>query len=225
MSHAIEVTTSDATPLGRTDRFLFRIETGLNLIAAGSIFFLMLLGVGQIVARKVFQAPIFGYIDVVEQAIAIFAFLGIAYCQRLGGHIRMELFLSRMSGRTLWLVEAAAIIFAMIIIGIFIPFSFDHFMRAFEYGDSTIDAELPVWPSKLVVPIAFTLLWLRLLLQLIGFLRLAAKPDATPIAVPLIHDVEEQARLEIEEALGEDAHDGDEADDRPSPTQPGEGRS
>ena len=182
------------------DRALARIETAFNLIAAFSIFVLMFLGVAQVLGRKLFNMPIFGYLDIVEQAIALFAFLGIAYCQRLGGHIRMELLLTQLRGRALWLAEAVGIVLALGVIALLIENSFGHFLRAYEYGDSTIDAEIPVWPSKLLVPVAFTLLWLRLVLQLAEYGRLVRHPDSKPRGVPTIAALSEQAQREIEEA-------------------------
>lgn len=193
--------------LGRLDRALFRVETFFNLVAGLFIFALMLLGVVQIFGRKLFNMPIFGYIDMVELAMATFAFLGIAYCQRLGGHVRMEIILGRLKGRTLWSTEIFGMLVAMFVVGVLIYYGFTHFLRAYELGDSTIDAEYPVWPSKLLVPLAFSLLWLRLMIQLAGYLRLLRDPDAAPVGVPVIETVEEHARQEIGEALG-DAVDG-----------------
>jgi C4-dicarboxylate transporter, DctQ subunit len=190
--------------IGRLDRLLSPIETALDFIAALFIFALMLVGVAQIFGRKLFDAPIFGYIDIVELAMATFAFLGVAYCQRLGGHVRMEILLSQLRGRTLWLVEAMATVVGLIIVAILVYYGYDHFMRAYEYGDSTIDAEYPLWPSKLLVPFAFSVLWLRLALQLLGYLRLVGHPDAQPVAVPHIESIEEIARREIEEALADE---------------------
>jgi C4-dicarboxylate transporter DctQ subunit len=85
---------------------------------------------------------------------------------------------------------------------VLIYYGWDHFMRAYDSGDSTIDMELPVWPSKLLVPVSFSLLFLRLILQLIGYLRLLRRPDAEPVAVPRMLTVEELARREIEESTG-----------------------
>ena len=73
------------------DRRLAVVEDNANLIAALAIFFLMFVGVAQIVGRKVFNVAIYGYIDWIEQSSALFAFLGIAYAQRLGSHIRMDI--------------------------------------------------------------------------------------------------------------------------------------
>ena len=87
--------------LASCDRALGIVENGLNLVAGALIFVLMLLGVAQIVMRTVFSAPIFGYIDIVEVAMVGFAVVSIAYVQRVGGHVRMELLISRLKGR--WL--------------------------------------------------------------------------------------------------------------------------
>jgi len=183
--------------IGAIDRGYQRIENALNLFAAGFIFFLMFLAAVQVLSRKFLNYPIPGYIDYAEQSIAIFAFLGIAYCQRLGGHVRMELLLDRLKrGRPLWIAEALTTFAALFIIVILARYSFDHFLRAWYNGDSTIDINLPVWPSKLMVSFALALLSVRLLIQLAGFIRLVLHPDAEPVAVPLIADVTEQATQE-----------------------------
>jgi len=186
--------------LERFDRALGRVEEVFNLVAAAFIFGLMFLGIAQVLGRRLFNAPMSGYIDFVELSMATFAFLGIAYCQRLGGHVRMEMLLKLTGGRMRWALEVFGTLVALFIIGVLIWYGYGHFLRAWQLGDSTIDAELPVWPSKLVVPIAFALLWLRLLVQLWGYLRLVARPAAAPVAVPEILTAEALAAREIEES-------------------------
>jgi len=178
---------------------LGRIETLFNLVAAFCIFALMFLGMAQVLGRTLLNWPVSGYIDLVELSMATFAFLGVAYCERLGGHVRMDFFLNKAKGRAHWALEVFGMLVALFIIGVLVWYGFEHFLRAYQIGDTTIDAELPVWPSKLLVPLAFALLWLRLLLQLAGFIRLLIYPNAEPLAVPRTLSVEEQAAQEIEE--------------------------
>jgi TRAP-type C4-dicarboxylate transport system permease small subunit len=193
---------ADAPLLSAFDRRLGAVETGFNLFAAFAIFALMLLGVWQVLGRTLFNAPVRGYIDFVELAMTTFAFLGIAYCQRLGGHVRMEMLLKPMRGRLLWSTEIFGTVVALVVIAVLIWYGWGHFLRAYELGDSTIDTQLPVWPSKLAVPVAFSLLWLRLWVQLAGYLRLAIDPRRRPVAVTTVLTVEEQAAHEIEESIG-----------------------
>jgi TRAP-type C4-dicarboxylate transport system permease small subunit len=138
---------ADAPLLSAFDRRLGYVETGFNLFAAFSIFALMLLGVWQVLGRSLFNAPVRGYIDFVELAMASFAFLGIAYCQRLGGHVRMEMLLKPMRGRLLWGTEIFGTLVALAVIAVLIWYGWGHFLRAYQLGDSTIDTQLPVWPS------------------------------------------------------------------------------
>ena len=183
--------------LAQADRWLGWVETRLNLVAGLLIFALMLLGVAQIVLRTVFRAPIFGYIDMVEVSMVGFAVLAVSFVQRVGGHVRMELLVGRLRGRTLWATEAAGAALALFIVAVLIPYSYRHFARAFEFGDSTIDIEIVTWPAKLVVPVALAVLAGRLGVQLAGYVRLVIHPDREPVAVPLLKEVEETAAENI----------------------------
>ncbi|MCY4592416.1 MAG: TRAP transporter small permease subunit [Alphaproteobacteria bacterium] len=191
--------------LDRIDRSMFRVESMFNLTSALVILMLMLLAVVQVVGRKAFDLPIRGYVDWVEFAMAIFAFLSIAYTQRVGGHVRMEFFIGRFSGRLLWGLEIIGTLIAMFVIVVLAWYGYTHFLRAWNIGDSSIDIQLAIWPGKLVVVIAFISLQLRLWVQLAGFIRLFFYPDARPVAVPIIETVDEQAQHEIDAGLaGED---------------------
>lgn len=187
--------------LRRADALLSHVEDGLNLIAALSIFFLMFVGVAQIVGRTVFDFAVYGYIDWMEQASSLFAFVGIAYAQRLGSHIGMDLTMSwRPANR--WKVELFGVSVAIVIITVLVYASFTNFLRAYSIGDSSMDIQLPTWPAKLMVPLALSVLWLRLSLQICGYVRMIRHPDADPIAVPKLITIETQVQDEIAEALG-----------------------
>ena len=188
----------------RLDLWMQPVENAFNLVASLAIFALMVLGVAQIGLRSIFNKPIVGYIDLVELSMAAMAFLGAAYCQRLGAHIRIEYLVGKLKGRWLWSAESVATIVALFIVGVLIWYGWGHFLRAYQIGDTTIDAEYPVWPSKLLVPLAFGLWFLRLLLQLAGSIRLVINPELAPEGVVTIKDVAEQAQEEIVEAFGED---------------------
>jgi C4-dicarboxylate transporter, DctQ subunit len=190
--------------LRNVDRVLAAIEDSANLIAAAAIFFLMFVGVVQIVGRTVFDFAIYGYIDWIEQASSLFAFLGIAYAQRLGSHIGMDLTMG-WPRHLRWRVELLAVAVAIIVITVLIDASFANFRRAYTIGDSTMDIRLPTWPAKLMIPLALSLLWLRLALQIAGYIRMVRYPDAEPIAVPRLATIEGQVKDEIAEALGRDA--------------------
>lgn len=205
ISETSELSSGDLL-LSRVDEYLFKVESLFNIIAGVVIFLTMILGVIQVVGRSFFNQPVPAYVDVIELMMAAFAFLGISYCQKLGGHVRMEIVMKHFKGRTFWIAEVVNTLLMMWIIAVLAIYGYEHFLRAFEFGDSTIDGDYPLWPSKLVVPVAFGLLMIRLTVNLIGFLRLVARPDAEPIGVPVIETVDDQAEYEIRTSgLGEEA--------------------
>jgi TRAP-type C4-dicarboxylate transport system permease small subunit len=194
----------DESALSSADRWFFRVESILNLAAGLVIMCLVAMATINVLGRWLFSSPISGYIDWVEQAMAFIAFLGIAYTQRLGGHIRMDIIVGRFHGRWLWFTELVTTLLMFVVTVVLIYGSYLHFWRAYSIGDSSLDINLPTWPAKLVVPIAFSILALRLLLQIWGYAR-ALRTDAKhPVAVPLIESAFEVAKKEAESVTNSD---------------------
>ncbi|WP_435312430.1 TRAP transporter small permease subunit [Primorskyibacter sedentarius] len=209
MAGAASVLTDDSL-ISRVDTGLLRAERVLALISGLATFTLMLLAVVSVSGRNVFNNPLPGYVDWIETAMPLIAFLGISYVQREGGHIRMDIVVSHLRGRVLWAVEfiTTAIVLALMVALIW--GSWAHFDRSFDMTrpfwsrDSTIDINLPLWPAKLIVPVAFSVLALRLVLQLWGFGRAFLLGLESPVAVPLILNAAEQAAAEAEHIQGRD---------------------
>ncbi len=199
-----ENTYADESLLSRLDQKLTKVEDVFSFTSAVVILGLMVLGTINALGRKLFGMPVWGYNDLVTLSMVAFTFLAISSMQRVGGHIRMELVVRQMSGRMLWIAEFIGVAIAIFIMVVLTYYSSEAVIRAFELGDSTIDREIVTWPSKAVVPIAFTVLIGRLFLQLWGYLRLIADPDVQPIAVPVMAEIKELAEKEIHDAFGDD---------------------
>lgn len=198
----------DDSALSRSDRALLRLEAALNLASGIIIFALVCLAVYNVLGRKLFNAPVPGYIDWTEQFMAAFAFLGLAYCQREGGHIRMDILVGRLGGRTLWAAEWLGTLLMLLLTTALIYGTWAHFGRSFDWDaplwsrDSSIDIALPLWPAKLLVPLSLAVLWLRLALQLWAYGRAFRSGAAAPVAVPLPEDAAAQASREAESVAG-----------------------
>jgi len=192
----------DGSLLSRIDRQLHKLESTLALVSGLAIFSLMILAVVSVAGRHFFNMPLPGYVDWIEQAMPLIAFMGIAYTQRNGGHIRMDMLVAQLNGRALWLFEWLTSLCVLGLILLLIWGSWSHFSRSFDFAspwwsrDSSMDISLPLWPAKLMVPLAFSVLALRLVIQLWGF-GVAFVTNATvPVAVPLVLDAATQAAAE-----------------------------
>jgi len=194
----------DSSLLSRLDRALLPIERFSALLSGLAIFSLMFLAAYSVIGRKFFASPMMGYVDYIEAAMPIIAIMGISYVQRDGTHVRMDMLVSALSGRVLWFFELVSVLLILLLISALTWGAWEHFERSFDCArplcsrDSSIDVGMPIWPSKLVVPIAFGILVLRLLLQAWGYARALVLGLENPVAVPMSLSVAEQARLEAE---------------------------
>jgi len=187
-----------------------RLEAWLNGISGAAILVLVCVAAVNVLGRKLFNLPLPGFIDWVEQFLAIFAFFGLAYCQRLGGHIRMDIVIGQFRGRKLWLAEILSTLLMLILTSALVYGSWHHFLRSLDFSsplwsrDSSIDIALPLWPAKLIVSLSLFLLWLRLLLQLWGYGRALRQNSNRPVAVPMILDAGSVADQEVDAMEGVD---------------------
>jgi len=200
----------DSSLLSKLDRTLLPLERFCALLSGLAIFSLMFLAAYSVTGRKFFASPMLGYVDYIEAAMPIIAIMGVSYVQRDGTHIRMDMLVSALKGRALWFFELVSVLMILILMIALTWGAWEHFDRSFDCArplcsrDSSIDVGIPIWPSKLIVPIAFGVLVLRLLLQAWGYGRALVLGLENPVAVPLTLSIAEQARLEADALEGAD---------------------
>ena len=201
---------SDNSTLSRIDQRLYRLETSLALLSGVAVFSLMVLAVFSVGGRNFFSQPLPGYVDWIEQAMPLIAFMGVAYTQRDGGHIRMDILVGVLRGRALYLAEIITTLAVLILMILLVWGTWAHFERSFDFAapmwsrDSSMDIALPIWPAKLLAPVAFSVLCVRLVLQLWSFSCAFINNDPRPIAVPLVVDAATQAAMEAKHVSGRD---------------------
>lgn len=201
------VLTDDST-LSKLDRALLRLERFFALLSGLAVFSLMILAVVSVTGRNGFNSPLPGYVDWIEQAMPLIAFMGAAFVMREGGHIRMDILVGRLRGRALYVVELITTLAVLALMVLLVWGTWSHFERSFDFAaplwsrDSSMDIALPIWPAKLLAPVAFSVLCLRLALQVWAYCRAIMTGQA--IAVPLIADAAKQARMEAEQLQDDD---------------------
>ncbi|TCP40809.1 TRAP transporter small permease subunit [Rhodovulum marinum] len=200
----------DDSLLSRLDRVLYRVERVLALLSGLAVFALMVLAVMSVGGRNFLNQPVPGYVDWIQQAMPLIAFMGISFTQRDGGHIRMDILIGALKGRFLWAAEFLTTFAMLILMALLVWGTWAHFQRSFDFAapmwsrDSSFDINLPLWPAKLLAPVAFSVLCLRLGLQLWAYGRAFVLGLVEPVAVPLVQSAAEQAAAEAEHVSGAD---------------------
>jgi len=144
------------------------IEDWLNLASVFIIMFLMFFATAEIVGRYIFNAPVPGHVEIVELIMAGVVFFGIAYTERVGGHVRMELFVTRvLKGRGYHIAEAITAALSLFVYIFILIYTFKASVFAFQIGDNTSYLYWPTWPSKFAVPLGSLFLCIRFLIEII----------------------------------------------------------
>ncbi|MCB1474777.1 MAG: TRAP transporter small permease [Rhodobiaceae bacterium] len=171
------------------DAVLRRIENILAYVGAAIIIVMMLTLLAEIGSRSLFNMPITGVLEMVEQMMVPIAALGIAYCQQKFGNIRMTLFLIRTSGRKRWLLECFSLLVATFVVSIYVHGSYAYLLRSYKLGGATAEIEFPLWISIGCVTVALAILLLRVVIQLLEAIRLVVSPTQQSRIFPAAEDI------------------------------------
>lgn len=150
------------------DRWLSALERWLNYLGMVVLIGLMAMVVFEVVARYIFRSPIQGYIDIMEMMMAVLVFLTLAYCQHTGGHIRMEMFMTRVlvGGRRYQVFEFFHLLVSLVAFGLIAFFSAKTALEGYFTGDVTMTIHLATWPVRMLTAIGSIVLCLRFIMQM-----------------------------------------------------------
>ena len=117
----------------------------------------------EVIMRYVFDAPTVWGFEATTFIYGIHFMLGLAYCDVEDGHVKVDIFTSRMSHNS----QAFLVILTNLVI--FLPVFTGVTIWAWKYAiTSTMQLELnstswapPVWPIKLIMAVAFTFLLMQ----------------------------------------------------------------
>jgi TRAP-type mannitol/chloroaromatic compound transport system permease small subunit len=197
----------DDSMLSKLDHILLRLERVLALVSGLAVFSLMLLAVVSVSGRNFANAPLPGYVDWIEQVMPLIAFMGVSYVMREGAHIRMDILVGRLRGRALYIAELITTLGVLLLMVLLVWGTWAHFDRSFDFAapmwsrDSSMDIALPIWPAKLLAPVAFSVLCLRLCLQIWAYIR--GIITGHTVAVPMVADAAKQAQMEADQLTGQ----------------------
>lgn len=165
-------------------RLVERLSFALYVVAIATILLMMAHICADVFCRYVFGTPLHATLEMTTNYyMPIVVTLPVAIAQLRNEHIAVEVFTQYLSARSrarLFLVDALIV---LPYLGAFFWFSFQEAIKKTLVGEFifAIKFDLPVWPSRWVVPIAYLLLTLCILWQVLSsfaFLRAGAQGKA-----------------------------------------------
>ena len=154
-------------------RNIERLTTSIGIMASFAIVPLVLATCYEVLARYAFGAPTIWAYEIGYTLTGSHFLLGMAYTLAVGAHIRIDIFSGKFSPRTRALIDLCAYA-VMLPLLIWLSYAlFQHlatgYLRSERSGQSAMN--LPVWPFRVVFLVAFTLLALQLLAEVVKSVR------------------------------------------------------
>ena len=141
-------------------------------VAVSLILVIMFLTAADVIGRYLFNKPVTGTLEVCELTLVGMIMLGIAHTQVEGGHVRIMLFLRRLSPR----VKAiTGIIHSTLAAGIFGIIAWQGMSAAIIDFNRQLTSDLlrwlPIWPFKVIVSVGAFFLTVELLIELVELIN------------------------------------------------------
>lgn len=154
-------------------RNIERITTSVGIMASFAIVPLVLATCYEVLARYVFNAPTIWAYEIGYTLTGSHFLLGMAYTLAVGAHIRIDIFSGHFAPRTRSLIDLGAYA-VMLPLLVWLSYAlFQHlatgYLRSERSGQSAMN--LPVWPFRVVFLVAFTLLALQVLAEVVKTVR------------------------------------------------------
>ncbi len=152
--------------LTKATRIIERINSAAGF-ATGLIIFAMFVAViYSVFLRYVLEAPTRWVVDVGEMMLLPLVYLPMAYIQRRGGHVAIDLVANRFHGR-----GRAAVNIVVCLLGLFFAFLIVwrgglNWWDFYQRGKLSMIALLPEHPAAFFIPLGGFLFGLQLLIQL-----------------------------------------------------------
>ncbi|MFC1971634.1 TRAP transporter small permease subunit [Chloroflexota bacterium] len=136
----------------------------MHILGAAALVVLMLIVCFEVASRYLFKAPTYYALDMAEFLLVTMGFLAASYTLLRGQHVRVDLLISRVSQRTRLILEIVSSLIILSYFVVLVWWGWENGWRAYILKWHTSDlAELPLWPSQMVIPLGGFLLCLAAL--------------------------------------------------------------
>ncbi len=137
-----------------------------NVLLVTLLSGMMLVAVGQVIAREIFETGFFLAGELVRLMVLWLAMVGSIAACRENRHIRIDAISHLLSDRAVGFVRMLVDTFAAVVCGVIAWNAWRYLQLEIEFED-TVLTDTPAWVAHLVVPVAFALLSYRFLVSVL----------------------------------------------------------
>jgi TRAP-type C4-dicarboxylate transport system permease small subunit len=143
-----------------------RVEIALIYVERTMLFILFLYVTADVTGRDLFHKPLPGTLEISQLLIAATAFLGVSYAQARRGHIGLDLIAYWIPSIPRMVIDTILLTVSLITISLMSMYMWKEALFTYQIGDVTPDAFVPIWWSKALVALGFSVMCIRFLIQI-----------------------------------------------------------
>ncbi len=144
--------------------YIKKLNYGLAFIGMFLLIPMMLMTTADVISRGLFNRPLVGVYELSSYLLAGFVLLGIAYTYQVGGHVRIDLLISRLPKSLANIFDIITTLLSIFIVTILI---WQGWVLGISETAVSEQLRIPEVPFRLLVPLAATTLWLVLFTELL----------------------------------------------------------
>ena len=153
---------AESKHITRVEKAQIAIENTFGGISAILICIMMVITTLDVFLRYLFNRPLHDVFHLCEMMMVGVVYLAIAYVQQRKGHVRVDLVLDKLSGKSRTILEMSVLIISLAAFIIVLWQSSIYTWDAWETKDHTMGViEYPLWPAQLILTIGVAFLCLR----------------------------------------------------------------
>ena len=143
------------------------LEKWLNVISVTILTVMMLMVTANVFGRYIFNSPIESTLELTEFFMVAIVYMGLSYTQFLKAQINIELITSRLSGKRRAVCDLISYLACFVFFALIVWHGTRMFTESWDMREITMGTiELPVYPSKLLVPIGSLIVCFRFLIDI-----------------------------------------------------------
>ena len=150
----------------KVEAVIHNISNWLNIAGACVLSILMFLTVVDVSLRYFFNHPLRGTFELTELMMVAIVVLGLGYTAATGGHISVDIVVSRFKGRSRQTVDFINLVLGIAIFSLIVWQSALYAFSSLQTGEHSDILKVPAFYFKILVPIGSTMLVLELLIQI-----------------------------------------------------------
>ena len=142
------------------DKALTIIEETIISIGLGLATLLLFTNV---VARYVFDTGFPWVLETVQYLFAWVVLVGAAHGVRAGGHLGIDLLVARFSPANQRRITLIGVALSLAFVVTVLVLSIEYTVKIYQWGDLTLDLQIPQWIPYVAIPVGLSLMTVRLL--------------------------------------------------------------